>query len=99
MQVSVEQQRPLSFLAGCVVCVSGFNPEDKLVLKGMVEMCGGIYMDDMDCRTVTYLLSLTMNSEKAKHAVRWGVPVLSHQWLFDCIFERRFRSINDYLLH
>ena len=52
---------------------------------------------DMDSRTVSFLLSKGLLSDKAKHAKKWGVPVLKHQWLFDCIVERRFLSINNYI--
>ena len=94
---SIVEERPLTFLNNCVICVSGYSTDERALLKGMIEMCGGVYMEDMESRSVTYLLSTGLSSEKAKSAMRWGVPVLSHQWLFDCIYERRAKSINGYL--
>ena len=73
--------------------------DERSLLSGMVEMCGGIYMEDMEIKSVTFLISKGLTSEKARHALKWGVPILSHQWLFDCLAERKFLSINNYLLH
>ncbi|EDR29815.1 topbp1, putative [Entamoeba dispar SAW760] len=94
-----EVNRPLSFLSGYVICVSGYTNEARELLKSMIELCGGIYMEDMECRSVTFLLSTNPASEKTKHAIRWGVPVLSQQWLFDCLYNQRLLSINPYLLN
>ncbi|EDR27849.1 hypothetical protein EDI_222550 [Entamoeba dispar SAW760] len=89
----------LQFLGGHIICVSGYSSDERLLLRGMVELCGGIYMEDMESKSVTFLLSKGLTSDKASHALRWGVPVLSHQWLFDCIAERRLLSINQYVLN
>ena len=95
MQCDVE---PLSVLNGCVICVSGFSPEYRKILKGMIEFLGGVYMEDMDFKTVTFLISCNTMSEKTKHAKHWGVPVLHQQWIFDCAYEQRFVSVNDYII-
>ena len=89
----------LQFLTGCTISVSGYTTEQRILLKGMIELCGGIYNEDMEFHSVTYLLSNNSYSEKTKHAMRWGIPVLSQQWLFDCINEQRFLSINNYLMY
>ncbi|KAL7712924.1 BRCT domain-containing protein [Entamoeba marina] len=94
-----EDYKPMQFLNGFVICVSGYTTDERTLLSGMVESCGGIYMEDMESKSVTYLISKGLVSEKAKHACKWGVPILSHQWLFDCLAERRLRSINGYLLN
>ena len=80
MECSIQ---PLSVLNGCVICVSGFNTESRQIMKGMIEFLGGVYMEDMEFRSVTFLISCNTTSEKTKHAKRWGVPVLNQQWLFD----------------
>lgn len=90
--------KPLTVLNGCVICVSGFQMEARVILKGMIEFLGGVYMEDMEFRTVTFLISCNTSSEKTKHAKRWGIPVVSQQWLFDCASEQRFVSINDYII-
>ena len=82
---------------GYVICLSGYTSEEREMLGKMIELYGGIYTEDMDSRTVSFLLSKGLLSDKAKHAKKWGVPVLKHQWLFDCIVERRFLSINNYI--
>ena len=90
--------KPLSVLNGCVICVSGFAMETRTIFKGMIEFLGGVYMEDMEFKSVTFLISCNAQSEKTKHAKKWGVPVLNQQWLFDCASEQRFVSINDYIL-
>ena len=107
MQVETAHDDERRFLSGCVVCVSGYSVappppdtqmEERALLSGMVEQCGGVYMEDMEIKSVSFLISKGLNSEKVRHALRWGVPILSHQWLFDCLVEHRFVSINPYLL-
>ena len=95
MQCDIE---PLTVLNGCVICVSGFTQELRVILKGMIEFLGGVYMEDMEFQKVTFLISCNTQSEKTKHAKRWGVPVLTQQWIFDCLSEQRFVSINNYIL-
>ena len=87
------------FLSGYVVCISGYSTDERTLLGGMIEKYGGIYMEDMESRNVSFLLSKGLQTDKARHAKRWGVPVLSHQWLFDCIVEKEFLSINNYILN
>ena len=99
MSTITEAPRQFNFLSKYVICVSGYNTDERALLKGMIECCGGVYMEDMECRSVTFLLSKNLTSDKTKHAMRWGVPVLTHQWLFDCISDGRLRSINGYLLN
>ena len=94
----VEEITP-QFLIDFVICVSGYSSEERALLGGMIEQYGGIYMEDMESRSVSFLLSKGLQSDKARHAKRWGVPVLSHQWLFDCIVEKEFISINQYILN
>ncbi|ELP84737.1 topbp1, putative [Entamoeba invadens IP1] len=97
--MSQDEKSPVSFLQNYVVCVSGYSNDERLLLKNMIDFCGGMYMEDMESRNVTYLLSKNPMSDKTKHAMRWGVPVLTHQWLFDCMSERRLLSINPYLIN
>ena len=87
------------FLSGYVVCITGYLPDERVLLGGMIEKYGGIYMEDMESRNVSFLLSKGLQTDKARHAKRWGVPVLSHQWLFDCIVEKQLLSINKYILN
>ena len=97
--MSQTEEQTNQFLNGYVICVSGFTSEERTLLGGMIEQYGGIYMEDMECKSVSFLLSKGLTSDKAKHAKRWGVPVLHHQWLFDCIVEKQFISINKYILY
>ena len=98
MEIDGYTKTELTFLSGYVICVSGYTTEERALLKGMVELCGGTYMEDMESRSVSFLISKSLSSEKAKHAKKWGVPVLSHQWLFDSILAGRLVSVNNYIL-
>ena len=73
--------------------------DERRVLKEMVEHCGGVYDDDLDRRYATFLLSKSLSTDKTRQSFRWGIPVLSHQWLFDCLYEQRLLSITPYLLN
>ncbi|ELP88501.1 topbp1, putative [Entamoeba invadens IP1] len=97
--METDEKCPATFLQDYVICVSGYSNEERILLRNMIEFCGGCYNEDMESRSVTYLLSKNPASDKTKHAMRWGVPVLTHQWLFDCMSERRLLSINPYLIN
>ncbi|ELP88502.1 hypothetical protein EIN_344420 [Entamoeba invadens IP1] len=97
--METDEKSPATFLQNYVICVSGYSVDERLLLKKMIDFCGGYYMEDMESSSVTYLLSKNPASDKTKHAMRWGVPVLTHQWLFDCMYERRLLSICPYLIN
>ncbi|BFU24100.1 BRAC1 domain containing protein [Entamoeba histolytica HM-1:IMSS-B] len=87
------------FFNGYIISLSGFSVQEKLIMKGMIEECGGMCTDDMNSSTITFLIAKALSSEKARCALRWGVPVLNFQWLFDCLKEGRVISINKYVLN
>ena len=99
LTASIDISRDRTFYIASNGVVMAKLAEDRILLGGMIEQCGGIYMEDMESRSVSFLLSKGLTSDKARHAKRWGVPVLSHQWLFDCIVEKSFVSINNYIIN
>ncbi|EDR23559.1 hypothetical protein EDI_291330 [Entamoeba dispar SAW760] len=98
MQVDMIE-KPIQFLDGNVICTSGFNKDERKMLKEMIESCGGFYLDELDSSIVTCLILKGLFSKKAQCAKQSGIPVISFQWIFDCISERRLFSFNNYLIN
>lgn len=39
------------------------------------------------------------NRDKTRHAIKWGIPAVKAQWLWDCLRSGRRRSFENYLIH
>ena len=75
---------PSATLAGVRVCVTGFEPEDREVIKELVLRAGGAYDNEMARFVCTHLLAAdgAHATPKYVHAKRWGsVAIVSVEWL------------------
>ena len=83
---------------GYEICVSGFDSKERLMIEYMVEQLGGVFQDCINFEKITLLISKSYNNPKVYYCKRFGVPVVSIQWLFDSICECKIQNINNYLL-
>jgi hypothetical protein len=82
---------PFKFFTDCVVCVTGFQLEERKEIQEMVEKNGGKFRPDLEKDVVTHLIAkqTSGNEEptgpKYRHARMWGISVLSKKWVDDCV--------------
>lgn len=60
---------------GCVMCTSGLNPSERMVVGGLVELHGGRYVVEMAKGECTHLITSRTVGEKYKYAELWQIKV------------------------
>lgn len=84
-------------LTGVVVAISQFGAAEREYLTQVVKALGGRYQDvfarkdSNDGRNVksTHLICKTMDTEKAKAARKWNVPIVLAEWVTESFNERK----------
>lgn len=72
----------LPVLWGCVVACTGFSGDQRDAIERVVtEDLGGEFSTTLDQQTTTHLVCDYPKGEKYEHAVRWGIPVVTSDWL------------------
>ncbi|XP_018018319.1 DNA topoisomerase 2-binding protein 1-A isoform X2 [Hyalella azteca] len=72
------------FMTHCI-CVSQLPKKDKIAIKNLVEENGGQYSPQLEMGKSTLLVTTTTNSDKYVSAVRWKVPVVTPDYIYDCV--------------
>lgn len=86
---------PFSFagstpLNGCVICISQYVGCEKDFIESACEKLGAVVQSVMARKKTrgnlktTHLVCLEPSGMKYDGAIRWGVPVVYHDWLFKC---------------
>ncbi|XP_050310488.1 DNA topoisomerase 2-binding protein 1 [Anthonomus grandis grandis] len=91
-------------LKGCVIAVSGYNSEEREYLILVIKLLGGIYQDLLsrkcnEARNVlatTHLVSLSPSGKKYEAAIKWGLPVVTKDWLLECLKTDHIVSVNRF---
>ena len=74
----------LPALAGCVVCVTGLTPDERVRISACVTRLGGAFVADLT-RAVTHLVANEAQGRKVAFAVEWGIVVVHAAWLYDSV--------------
>ena len=69
---------------GCVVCVTGFNVQEREDIQRKVLKNGGEFQADLVKGQCTHLIAKSDVGEKYKHAKMWDLHTLSRRWIDDC---------------
>ena len=91
---------PFKFFTDCVVCVTGFQWEERNGIQEMVEKNGGVFSADLEKDVVTHLIAKQTSAgeeptgAKYRHARMWDMWVLSKKWVEDCV--KRGVKLNEY---
>lgn len=78
---------PIGGFSGMTISSSAFSGIDLLHFKKSVELLGAKYSEDMTPQTtvlVTKCLT-SLRKDKFEHAQQWGIPIVTGEWLWDCI--------------
>ncbi|KAJ8920478.1 hypothetical protein NQ315_005346 [Exocentrus adspersus] len=89
--------RPLNLpdatpLENCVITISGYSSYERNFLKILIEGLGGRHQEQFSrvtshSRAVvasTHLISDKPSGKKYQAALKWGLPVLTKDWLLEC---------------
>ena len=82
---------PFKCFTDCVVCVTGFQLEERKEIQEMVEKNGGEFRADLEKDVVTHLVAKQTNGQaeptgpKYTHARMWKIFVLSRKWVDECV--------------
>lgn len=97
-------------LQGCLICVTGVAFDERAKICSMVQELGGIYSPELiaDCSHLIFdggsaSVSSQVSSQnnvipvKVQYALKWGIPVVSKEWIYDCYAQRILLEESDYL--
>lgn len=97
-----EEEKTNSSLKKCVICTTGFDPDQRERAYKIARECGASAKGDLTKKT-THLVVLTSSppskSKKYEFAVRWGVHVVTLSWLEACHATRTRVPESDYPVH
>jgi NAD-dependent DNA ligase len=82
-----EAKFSVPYLAQLRVSITGYPPEEREDVKTKCEANGGVYTSHLD-RDCTHLLALNTQGPKYDAAVKWGLKIVSKDWLDDHIKTR-----------
>ena len=68
-----------------MISVTGIDFEKRETVKKVVERNGGVYEKNLVQGRTTHLIAASTEGRKYKHAVDWGLPVVSETWISDCV--------------
>lgn len=98
-------------LQGCIICVTGVAFEERAKICSMVQELGGIYSPELnsDCTHLVFeesnisVLGSSQFSQnqgglpiKVQYALKWGIPVVAKEWIYDCYSLRILLEESDY---
>jgi DNA replication regulator DPB11 len=89
---------PIEGFAGMTICSSAFLGIDLLHFKKAVELLGAKYSEDMTPQSSVLVNKslLDLRKDKLEHAQEWKVPIVSSNWLWDCIKAGTRLSLKNY---
>lgn len=93
-------------LENCVITTSGYLLFEKKFLKALIERLGGICQEQFarvaseakQLLASTHLISLEANGKKYEGALKWGLPVVKKEWLFECAQKGRRVLEEEYIV-
>ncbi|KAL8291971.1 hypothetical protein RQP46_001437 [Phenoliferia psychrophenolica] len=68
------------------ITISNYSGPARDYVRTMIESLGGTFEGAMSKKT-GYVVTASEFGQKVKHAKQWGVPIVSHCWLENCISE------------
>ncbi|MCJ1478849.1 hypothetical protein MMC13_007533 [Lambiella insularis] len=83
-----------------VICSTAFEGIDLLQATKVIKLMGASYEEYLtDKVSVLVCNNFSLNRDKIRHAIHWGVPAVKAEWLWDCLRSGRRKSFDMYLIH
>ncbi|XP_022903997.2 DNA topoisomerase 2-binding protein 1-like isoform X1 [Onthophagus taurus] len=91
-------------LHGKVVTISSYSGTERCFLADLVDRLGAIYQEQLcrvnrkDILASTHLINPIAEGKKYEAAVKWGLPVITKDWLLDCCKSGKLKWEGNYLV-
>ena len=88
---------PPLLLQGKIICITGFDLDEKDEMERVVTMYGGIFSKNLEMRT-SLLIAANPKGEKYDYALLWQIPVVSERWFRELRDNGRVGEAENYSL-
>ncbi|KAK4701222.1 hypothetical protein P7C70_g5012, partial [Phenoliferia sp. Uapishka_3] len=75
---------PVSGFENMTITISNYSGPARDYVRTMIESLGGQFDGAMSKKT-DVVITASEFGQKVKHAKQWGIPIVSHAWLENCI--------------
>ncbi|XP_066258157.1 DNA topoisomerase 2-binding protein 1-A [Euwallacea similis] len=93
-------------LTGCVITISSYTSDERHFLREAIERLGGVYQEQFSRKTrqeknilaCTHLVCPEPSGKKYEAAVQWALPVVSKDWVLECLKNGTKALIESYFI-
>jgi len=78
----------IKLFTDCVIAVSGFEADEREIIKQEIEGNGGKYVVDMEQNICTHLITDKIGGEKYSFAIKWGIRIVMKDWLNESLIQK-----------
>lgn len=76
-------------------CVSQYEDKDRLLLRNLCFVLGAKFTEKLN-RKVTHLLCKVRDGQKYDAACKWGIKVVTAEWLFACVSQDKLAPAENF---
>ncbi|KAL1545273.1 DNA topoisomerase 2-binding protein 1-A-like [Salvia divinorum] len=87
---------PLPGFEAYRLCVSGYDMKEKQLLRNLCFILGVKYAEKLT-KKVTHLLSKFAQGDKYQAACRWGMLVVTADWIYECAKQNKVVDVKWFL--
>lgn len=90
---------PIAGFERLVISSTAFQGVDLLHLSKAAKLMGATYSEFFTPNSSVLVCNAkSPSAEKLHHALRWKVPIVTADWIWDCIREGELKSFKEYLI-
>lgn len=83
--------------SGLQICVTGLAMSTRKKLQQIVESHGGVHSPELK-KSSTHLIAESPSGIKYRYALAWGIPVVTLNWIFECVNKKVCLPVQDFAL-
>ncbi|XP_041995003.1 DNA topoisomerase 2-binding protein 1-A-like isoform X2 [Salvia splendens] len=87
---------PLPGFEAYCLCVSGYDMKEKQLLRNLCFILGVKYAKKLT-KKVSHLLSKFAQGDKYQAACRWGMNVVTADWIYECAKQNKVVDVKQFL--
>ncbi|KAH6769080.1 hypothetical protein C2S51_014416 [Perilla frutescens var. frutescens] len=86
---------PLPGFEGYRLCVSRYDMKERQLLRNLCYVLGVKYVEKLT-KKVTHLLSKFTDGDKYEAACRWGIHVVTADWIYECARQNKVVDVKGF---